>query len=67
MPICSLATAIWRSREAMSGRRSNNCDGTIPGIAGIVGAATVMGLEGKVSAAGGLPINTAMACSQAAR
>ena len=39
MPICSLAAAMLRSLEAMSGRRSSNCDGSMPGIAGIVGAA----------------------------
>ena len=47
MPICSLAAAMLRSLEAMSGRRSSNCDGSMPGMAGIVGAATVIGSGGE--------------------
>ena len=38
IPICSFAAAMLRSLEAISGRRSSNCDGSMPGITGSVGA-----------------------------
>jgi len=63
MPICSLAAAMVRSLEAMSGRRSSSCDGSVPEMAGIVARATVIGSGGRVNAAGALPIRTAIACS----
>ena len=48
----------------MSGRRSNNAEGRPGGIVGSVGTAETTAI---VSSAGGLPISTAIACSNWAR
>ena len=59
-PICALACATARSAAAMSGRRSNNSDGT---PAGISGGVVSMNLAVTENSDGGWPANTAMACS----
>ncbi len=63
-PICALAAAIRRSAAAMSGRRCNSADGSPAGIAGSPGGPAAGAI---VSSAGGLPISTAIACSNWAR
>ncbi|MNE42511.1 hypothetical protein D3C80_1366380 [compost metagenome] len=60
----ALAAITLRSAEAMSGRRSSNCDGKLSGIGGSAG---IRLLSARAKSAGGLPSNTAMAFSNCAR
>src|SRR5579864_3393983 len=62
IPICSLAAATIRSLLAISGLRSRRTEGMATGIEG---GAVRSGANGSVSADGGFPVRTAMACSSA--
>src|SRR5579864_9255333 len=64
IPICSLAAAAIRSLLAISGLRSRRTEGMTTGIGG---GGVRNGAKGTVSAEGGLPVRTAIACSSAFR
>ena len=63
-PIWALAAAICRSAAAISGRRSNSCDGTPTGMEGTFWHSCTLGMANDGA---GLPIRVAMACSSWAR
>ncbi len=64
IPIWSFASATRRSAAAMSGRRSRSCEGKPTEISG---GWNLEAIDGKLNAAGGFPISTAIACSNCAR
>ena len=60
IPMRWFASAARRSAAAISGRRSNNCEGR-PG--GMTGGCASSGVTGSEKLLGGCPIRMAMACS----
>ncbi|MOA22268.1 hypothetical protein D3C78_1428150 [compost metagenome] len=63
-PMLALAAITERSADAMSGRRSSNCEGRATGTCGNCGMSW---LCARLNCAGGRPISTAMAFSNCAR
>ena len=62
-PHCALATAMARSADATSGRRSNNAEGTPSGTCGTCGKLCDEATEDTTKEGAGSPTKVAMACS----